>query len=159
VVHLHLPPLRERREDIPLLAQYFLEKYSKELGKDVRSISSYALDILMTYNFPGNVRELENIIERSVALENSNIILPDSLVLAEHKREGVPKGLPSMPDARGPRPGERAEPAGEGDDPAGAAADQRGDQKAAELLNLSFRSMRWKIQKYGLKEFVQEMKE
>jgi two-component system response regulator PilR (NtrC family) len=58
VVHLHLPPLRERREDIPLLAQFFLEKYSKELGKNVRSISSYALDTLMTYNFPGNVREL-----------------------------------------------------------------------------------------------------
>ena len=95
VVHLHLPPLRERREDIPLLAQYFLEKYSRELGKDVRSISSYALDALMNYNFPGNVRELENIIERSVALENSNIILPDSLVLSEYKKEGEKKGVPS----------------------------------------------------------------
>jgi len=58
----HLPALRERREDIPLLAQYFLEKCSRDLGKDVRSISSYALDILMKYSFPGNVRELENII-------------------------------------------------------------------------------------------------
>ena len=160
VVHLHLPPLRERREDIPLLAQFFLEKYSKELGKNVRSISSYALDTLMTYNFPGNVRELENIIERSVALEGSNIILPDSLVLSEHKKEGVPKGLPSMHLT-----------------PAGLDLEREIDQlekeiiqqalqlsngvikKAAELLRLSFRSMRWKIQKHGLKEFVQEMKE
>ena len=160
VVHLHLPPLRERREDIPLLAQFFLEKYSKELGKNVRSISSYALDTLMTYNFPGNVRELENIIERSVALEGSNIILPESLVLAEHKREGAPKGLPSMQLT-----------------PAGLDLEKEIDQlekeiiqqalqlsngvikKAAELLRLSFRSMRWKIQKHGLKEFVQEMKE
>jgi two-component system response regulator PilR (NtrC family) len=160
VVHLHLPPLRERREDIPLLAQFFLEKYSKELGKNVRSISSYALDTLMTYNFPGNVRELENIIERSVALEGSNIILPESLVLSEHKREGVSKGLPSMQLT-----------------PAGLDLEREIDQlekeiiqqalqlsngvikKAAELLHLSFRSMRWKIQKHGLKEFVQEMKE
>ena len=160
VVHLHLPPLRERREDIPLLAQYFLEKYSKELGKNVRSISSYVLDTLMNYTFPGNVRELENIIERSVALEGSNIILPESLLLSEHKKEAVPKGLPFVHLT-----------------PAGMDLEKELNQlekevlqqalqlsngvikKAAELLQLSFRSMRWKIQKHGLRDFVQEIKE
>jgi len=160
VVHLHLPPLRERREDIPLLAQYFLEKYSKELGKNVRSISSYVLDTLMNYNFPGNVRELENIIERSVALEASNIILPESLLLSEHKKEAGVKGLPSVHLT-----------------PAGMDLEKELNQlekevlqqalqlsngvikKAAEILQLSFRSMRWKIQKHGLRDFVQEIKE
>jgi two-component system response regulator PilR (NtrC family) len=160
VVHLHLPPLRERREDIPLLAQFFLEKYSKELGKNVRSISSYVLDTLMNYTFPGNVRELENIIERSVALEGSNIILPESLLLSEHKKEAIPKGLPSVHLT-----------------PAGMDLEKELNQlekevlqqalqlsngvikKAAEILQLSFRSMRWKIQKHGLREFVQEIKE
>jgi len=160
VVHLHLPPLRERREDIPLLAQYFLEKYSKELGKNVRSISSYALDTLMNYNFPGNVRELENIIERSVALESSNIILPESLVLSEHKREASPKGLPPIRLTAAGLDLEKEMDQLEKEIMQQALQLSNGViKKAAELLNLSFRSMRWKIQKHGLKDFVQEMKE
>ncbi|MDR2945470.1 MAG: hypothetical protein LBV79_01810, partial [Candidatus Adiutrix sp.] len=71
---------------IPLLAHHFLEKYSTAQKKDVRKLSAYALDILSRYHFPGNIRELENIIERSVALEQSNIILPESLRLADFKR-------------------------------------------------------------------------
>jgi two-component system response regulator PilR (NtrC family) len=82
VIQISMPPLRERDGDLPLLGQYFLEKYSNELGKDVRKISAYAMDILRQYSFPGNVRELENIIERSVALEASNIVLPESLTLS-----------------------------------------------------------------------------
>jgi len=160
VVHLHLPPLRERREDITLLAQYFLEKYSKELGKNVRSISSYALDTLMNYNFPGNVRELENIIERSVALESSNIILPESLVLSEHKREASPKGLPPIRLTAAGLDLEKEMDQLEKEIMQQALQLSNGViKKAAELLNLSFRSMRWKIQKHGLKDFVQEMKE
>ncbi|MDR1546406.1 MAG: sigma 54-interacting transcriptional regulator [Deltaproteobacteria bacterium] len=87
VINIRIPPLRERPMDIPLLAHYFLEKYSLQQSKDVRKLSTYALDILSRYHFPGNVRELENIIERSVALEQSNIILPESLRLADFKRE------------------------------------------------------------------------
>ncbi|MDR2404989.1 MAG: sigma 54-interacting transcriptional regulator [Deltaproteobacteria bacterium] len=87
VINIRLPPLRERTQDIPLLAHYFLEKYSAQQKKDVRKLSTYALDILSKYHFPGNVRELENIIERSVALEQSNIILPESLLLADFKRD------------------------------------------------------------------------
>jgi two-component system, NtrC family, response regulator PilR len=83
VIPIRIPPLRKRREDIPLLAQYFIEKYAKEFGKEVKRISTYALELLMRYPFPGNIRELENIIERSVALENSSIILPESLIIAE----------------------------------------------------------------------------
>ncbi len=152
VVHLHLPPLRERREDIPLLAQYFLEKYSRDLGKDVRSISSYALDALMEYNFPGNVRELENIIERSVALENSNIILPDSLVLSEHKKENEKKALPSLRLTSAGLDLEKELSQLERELIQQALNLSNGViKKAAELLKLSFRSMRWKIQKYGLR--------
>lgn len=154
VVHIHLPPLRERREDIPLLAQYFLEKYSRELGKDIRSISSYALDVLMKYNFPGNVRELENIIERSVALENSNIVLPDSLVLSEHKREGRETELPSFHLTSAGMDLEKELSELEKELLQHALQLSNGViKKAAELLNLSFRSMRWKIKKYGLKDF------
>ncbi|MBN1881388.1 MAG: sigma-54-dependent Fis family transcriptional regulator [Deltaproteobacteria bacterium] len=88
VIEIKIPPLRERREDIPLLASHFLEKMSAEQGKEIRKISSYALEVLKDYSFPGNVRELENIIERSVALESSNIVLPESLALSMHKEHG-----------------------------------------------------------------------
>ena len=158
VVHLHLPALRERREDIPLLAQYFLEKCSRDLGKDVQSISSYALDILMKYNFPGNVRELENIIERSVALEGSNIILPDSLALAEHKkegrREGAKEGIPALRLTSAGIDLEKELSELEKDLILQALSLSHGViKKAGELLHLSFRSMRWKIQKYGLRGY------
>ena len=83
VIPLHLPPLRERKEDIPALTRHFIEKYSREFGKEIKTISAYALELLMQYPFPGNIRELENIIERSVALETSNIILPENLILSQ----------------------------------------------------------------------------
>jgi two-component system response regulator PilR (NtrC family) len=87
VIHIPIPPLRERDGDLPLLGQFFIEKYSRELGKDVKKISAYAMDILGQYSFPGNVREFENIIERSVALEASNIVLPESLTLSHFKMD------------------------------------------------------------------------
>ena len=84
VVPVNVPPLRKRQEDIPLLTNFLIQKYSKAFGKEIRNISPYALALLMTYPFPGNVRELENIIERSIALESSNIILPENLILTDH---------------------------------------------------------------------------
>ncbi len=93
VIEIRVPPLRERKSDLRALAQHFLEKYSREMGKAVTKISSYAIDMLTKYDFPGNVRELENLMERSVALTNTNILLPDSLALSLHKRrwiEGIP---------------------------------------------------------------------
>jgi two-component system response regulator PilR (NtrC family) len=105
VINIRIPPLRERAMDIPVLAQFFLEKYSRQQGKDVSKLSTYALDILSRYRFPGNVRELENIIERSVALEQSNIILPDSLHLADFKRQQTFAGAAADPPDPGQAPG------------------------------------------------------
>jgi two-component system response regulator AtoC len=79
VVTLYLPPLAERKEDIPLLVSRFLEKYSRPFGKKVKRISPQALEILMHYNFPGNVRELENITQRAVALAEGEVIRPKDL--------------------------------------------------------------------------------
>ena len=87
VIQIVMPPLRKREGDLDLLSRFFLEKYSNELGKDVKKISAYAMDLLSNYSFPGNVRELENIIERSVALETSNIVLPESLTLSYFHRD------------------------------------------------------------------------
>ena len=83
VVNLHIPPSRARREDVPLLAHHFLLKHAATMGKDVTELAADALDLLHAYDFPGNVRELENIIERGVALATGDSIeaahLPDDL--------------------------------------------------------------------------------
>ena len=89
VVEIKVPPLRDRKGDLRALAQHFLDKYSRQSGKEITKISSYAVDLLQKYNFPGNIRELENLIERSVALSSTNIILPDSLSLSIHKRRWI----------------------------------------------------------------------
>jgi len=122
----------------------------------VSAISSYAMEVLMDYDFPGNVRELENIIERGVAMESSNIILPESLTLATHRREMARQ---------------QAEPAARGLDEAmvfdlgleevlarqekhyieqALAKSNNSKMQAAELLKMSFRSLRYKIKKYGI---------
>jgi len=79
VVGLRLPPLRERREDIGLLAVYFLKKYAEENNKPISGFSPEALRLMEQYPWPGNVRELENVIERAILLETSELITPDSL--------------------------------------------------------------------------------
>jgi len=84
VISIELPPLRQRKEDIPLLVEYFLRKYAEENDRPVRRISPEALRPLMAYSWPGNVRELENVIERAVVLSSGDEInlelLPDSLL-------------------------------------------------------------------------------
>jgi len=142
VIQITMPPLRERGEDLTLLSRYFLEKYSRELGKDVRKISAYAMDILKEYPFPGNVRELENIIERSVALETSNIVLPESLTLSNFQRNGR-----RVQDRR------KSDLTSEGIelDKVMEEIEKEYRQKAATLLGLSMRSFRYRIEKLGIK--------
>jgi transcriptional regulator with GAF, ATPase, and Fis domain len=84
VINIQLPPLRERKEDIPLLAEFFLRKYREENNKPINGISSEALKALMDHHWPGNVRELENAIERAVVLSQADVIehhlLPDAVI-------------------------------------------------------------------------------
>jgi two-component system response regulator PilR (NtrC family) len=151
VIQIRIPPLRERKMDIPLLAQYFLEKYSQEMGKEIKQISSYALDALKNYHFPGNVRELENIIERSVALETSNIILPESLILASYKK-GIKEA--AVFDLDLPPSGiDLDEVMNRMEKSLLLKALERTNgikKKAAELLNISFRSLRYRLEKHGI---------
>ncbi|MFH2116374.1 MAG: helix-turn-helix domain-containing protein, partial [Spirochaetota bacterium] len=79
VIELYIPPLRDRKEDIPLLLAHFIRKYNRELSKDVRGLTEEARRHLLTWNFPGNVRELANIVERTILLSDSPYIDVDDL--------------------------------------------------------------------------------
>jgi formate hydrogenlyase transcriptional activator len=74
VFPLMLPPLRDRREDIPLLSRYFIQKYSQRMGRKIESIQTAAMDTLISYEWPGNIRELQNVIERSVILSRGRFL-------------------------------------------------------------------------------------
>ncbi|RLE10159.1 sigma-54-dependent Fis family transcriptional regulator [Candidatus Aerophobetes bacterium] len=82
VLPIYLPPLRERKEDIPLLVQHFLEKYSRQNGLRIKSLSKKCLDMMMQYEWPGNVRELENVIERAVVMSEGETIFPENISLS-----------------------------------------------------------------------------
>lgn len=95
VVPVHLPPLRERREDIPLLVNYFLQRYNVAFRKKIEGITNPALEYLMNYNWPGNIRELKNVIERAVALKDDGIITPGDLPLDIFIKGSIRKGFPA----------------------------------------------------------------
>ena len=160
VVPIRMPPLRERKGDVPLLVNHFLQKHSRLLGKKVQEISSYGMQVLMGYDFPGNVRELENIIERGVALESSNIILPESLTLSAHRSEKRDK---NGADPLFQAVADKEELFERGLDEVINDLERRiicfaleksnhSKMRAAELLRVSFRSLRYKIQKYGIED-------
>jgi two-component system response regulator PilR (NtrC family) len=139
--------------DIPLLARHFLKKYAQESGKEIRTISSYALKVLLDYSFPGNVRELENIVERSVALETSNIILPESLTLSRYKND-IKKN--ELIDADIPPDGiDLTEAVGTLEKHLLRKALQKTNgeiKKAAKLLHIPYRAIRYRLEKYGIKD-------
>jgi two-component system response regulator PilR (NtrC family) len=152
VIHVVLPPLRERIGDIPLLAEHFLKEYSLELDKNIRKISTYALDVLKQYRFPGNVRELENIIERSVALETSNIVLPESLTLSNFREKEIRKHRRKLDIGPDGISIEKVIADVERDYILNAMELAQGSkQRAAELLGINTRSLRYRMEKLGMK--------
>jgi DNA-binding NtrC family response regulator len=150
VIPVTLPPLRDRKDDIPLLAGHFLARYSRRMSKRVNGIDEDAMADLMSYDWPGNVRELENTIERAVALTEGDRIVRDDL--GGRIREGVPQGMGAGIDLG----------------PEGVALEERladversyiekalamtgGNlTRAAELLNIPFRSIRYRVKKLGI---------
>jgi two-component system response regulator PilR (NtrC family) len=150
VIPIHLPPLRERTEDIAILVAYFIGRVAKDVRKTVAGITPEALAVLERYHWPGNIRELENVIERAIVLGSGEQITPDALPphLAQPTQRGefpveIPvggmdlEGLLAAVESRYIR----------------LALDRAGglQVRAAELLRLSFRQFRYKIQKHGLK--------
>jgi two-component system, NtrC family, response regulator PilR len=150
VIPIHLPPLRDRTEDIPILVAHFIGRVARDVGKSVSGISPEALAVLERYHWPGNIRELENVIERAIVLGSGDQITADALPphLAQPRERGefpvdIPVGgmdleeLLTAVESRYVR----------------LALDRAGGLqiRAAELLRLSFRQFRYKIQKHGLK--------
>jgi len=148
VIPIHIPPLRHRRDDVPLLANHFLTKFNSVMGKNIERLSEEALKKLETYEWPGNVRELENAMERAYILETSAELsaqhLPDNVSSSSR-----PRTLDTIPE--------------EGIDLEGYVAslqrryleealDRTGgvQVKAAELLRMSYRSFRHYMQKHGI---------
>ena len=148
VIPIQLPPLRDRRDDIPLLAQHFVQKISAELGKAVKGVSPDALAVLESYRWPGNIRELENVIERALVLGSGDMLkaeaLPPDLNITRDTQE-VPVEIPpdgidleAMLDQIERRYLQMA------------LSRTGGVQtRAAELLRVSFRQFRYKLQKHS----------
>jgi two-component system NtrC family response regulator len=142
VVTVTLPPLRERREDIPRLLEHFLDRYGRRNGKAVRGFTRDAWELLLRYDYPGNVRELENLVERGVVLTRDDVIgaadLPLSMAPAE-KSVAADASLPAAVEGLERRLIRDA------------LAETGGVQtKAAEALGISERMLRYKLRKYGL---------
>jgi two-component system response regulator PilR (NtrC family) len=153
VIPLRLPSLRERIDDIPLLAEHFVARFAEQMGKPITGISGAAVARLKLHGWPGNIRELENAMERAVALEQSPTILIESLPesLANREPEAAPVAAPeAFPDAGFDL--ERHVQDIEREYIAEALRRAGGVKvKAAELLGMSFRSFRYYTKKYNLK--------
>jgi two-component system response regulator PilR (NtrC family) len=156
VIQVHLPPLRQRSEDVPLLADHFLRRFSAEMDKRITGIAPDALAALVSYNYPGNVRELENILERAATLETQSVVTRGSLpdlggtptdttnlelpaggvdldrILADYERDFLLRGLKQTGGVR---------------------------KEAARLLGITFRSLRYRLQKLGIEAGPDEPEE
>ncbi len=148
VIQVHLPPLRQRRDDIPILVEHFVKRYAAELGKRMAGVSPEALAVLAAYDYPGNVRELENIVERAVTLETAQVIQRSA--------------LPTLGGER-PAPTPAVELPPEGIELERLLADYERDlvtralkqtggirKEAARLLGITFRSLRYRLDKLGI---------
>jgi two-component system NtrC family response regulator len=149
VVSIAIPPLRDRKEDVPGLIDHFIKEYGRENKKDVSGLSVEARDLLMRYTYPGNVRELENIIERAVVLSKRGVITAADLPI--HVRTPAGNGKAQEPTLSGSlnntlgtiERGLIIE----------ALKDAGGIQtRAAERLGISERVLRYKLKKYGIRE-------
>jgi two-component system NtrC family response regulator len=146
VVTMTIPPLRERREDIPLLVDHFVERFARENHKRIDGVSREARDLLIRYEYPGNVRELENIVERAVVISRGSVISTEDLPFQEP---------PCEPEAEPEAPGGTLNDALEALERRMLqdALEQAGSNQsqAARLLGLNERMLRYKLKKYGLK--------
>lgn len=152
VILIRVPPLRERADDITLLAKHFLQKYSSRFTKGVSGISDEAMKVLRKYDYPGNVRELENIIERTVALEAGSTILPESLPPFVNTPSGR-KLASSYEIEIGDDGIELEKIIGQMEKELLVKAIHKANgvkKKASKLLGITFRSMRYRCDKYGL---------
>ena len=151
VIRIDLPPLRQRQEDIPLLLKHFLQQYSHEYNREFNSFSPEAIQALINYDYPGNIRELENIVERCVVLESGDGPISVSTLPAVV----LEKSQIDLTTTKLPKEGLNLEEVVaklETDLIEQALNQCDGNKtKAAELLGLSFRSMRYRLDKYGLK--------
>jgi len=144
VVTILIPPLRERRSDLSLLIEHFLRRFAEKNGKTIRGVTREARDILLRYDYPGNVRELENLIERAVVLTRDEVIGSGDLPLTVQDSEAA--------DEQGTNLTVTVE-ALERRMIRDALARSRGVQtEAAELLGISERALRYKLIKYGFRE-------
>jgi DNA-binding NtrC family response regulator len=141
VINVHLPPLRQRVGDIPALAVHFAKHYSEENGKDVTGVSDHALQLLVSHPWHGNVRELENVVERAVVLADGNTIevghLPGELLNSKGK-----SGVPVIPGASMAELERHAILTT-------LEASGGSTSKAAEILGISVRKIQYKLQEYG----------
>jgi DNA-binding NtrC family response regulator len=149
IVLLHIPPLRDRKEDILPLIDFFIEIYAKENNKQKFSVSKEAIDLLLKYNYPGNVRELENIIERAVVLSRSDVIITNDLPNAV-KGFKVETDIFAKEDYSLVKQVEELEKKLIYD----ALSKSEGNQsQAGRMLGLTERNLRYKMQKYDIKKF------
>ncbi|HSR13443.1 MAG TPA: sigma-54 dependent transcriptional regulator [Thermodesulfobacteriota bacterium] len=147
VVPVHLPPLRERKDDIPLLADHFLRLHAEKNRKDVRQISGKAMDLLMRHDWPGNIRELENCIERAVVLARGEIVAPADLppqIVASAADKAA--GFVYFPSGMTLQEAEKSLILKTLDDTGGNRS------RAAEILGINRRTLQIKLKEYGIQE-------
>jgi len=153
VIPIHLPPLRERREDIPLLVAHFIQKLGRELGRKVTGVSPAALAVLESYHWPGNIRELENVIERAIVLGCGEVLDVDALPVTL-QAPGDPRDLPVELGAPGFSLDEMLERIEQRYIQMALERTGGVQMRAAELLGMSFRQFRYKLQKLRLRASV-----